>query len=371
TGEHDALGSFRTYGGDTEVRTLDPSIQPGDGGVGLALSLSGFRALGPVSLYASGTYLLSPRNTSGVPTSRSRPSEAFLSVPDQYIARAGGFVRVPRLELLSLGLGARVEGTPVEDLIGGSEGFRRPGYSLAVEPAVQLAGAGWAVSASLPIAVRRNRKASVPDRMDRTHGDAAFASYAVIVGLSYRIGGGAGRAARPAGGEDECEGEGGGDGGRVVGAAAPVRLADAELTTLDGRPVRLQREITGRRFTVVNLWAFWCAPCRQEMSELVAMAPEIAARGRALVGVSVDQDAAAARAFAAEHGMRLSLYLGGPDLPAAVGEHAVPTTLVLDRQGDVLVRLRGAVTRERLRAALDAALGPPRAATRPAPVATR
>lgn len=83
-----------------------------------------------------------------------------------------------------------------------------------------------------------------------------YADYAILIGFSY---------ARP--------------------AAAPVRRAattpvvDTPVVTLDGAPARL-RDRLGKRFTVVNLWASWCKPCRAEIPLFAQLRAEIEAPER-------------------------------------------------------------------------------------------
>ena len=111
------------------VRTVDQSIQPGDGGFGAIFDLQGFLRFGggKGAAYLTGTYLSNPENVSGVATYRggdsalSDPdgfvpegSEAFMSVADQYLGRVGG-TWFPN-DKLGLSLGGRWEGIPTHDL---------------------------------------------------------------------------------------------------------------------------------------------------------------------------------------------------------------------------------------------------------------
>jgi hypothetical protein len=174
-------------GTGTVTRVVDQSIQLGDGGWGIPLTIQAYKAIGKTTLYASGVYLLNPRDTNGVQTGRSRPSEAIMSVADQYLARIGFSRPMPATRRFAYTMGWRIEGVPVRDLIGKSNGFRRPGYAMSLEPGVEYFRAKdtWAVS--VPIAVRRNRKKSVPDIADGRWGDAAFADYLITVGYSHRF----------------------------------------------------------------------------------------------------------------------------------------------------------------------------------------
>jgi hypothetical protein len=167
------------------IQTVDQSIQPGDGGFGAILDFQGFRRIAHsgFTLFSSATYLINPSNTNGVKTYRTGLGEGVMSVADQYLARIGCSYSNPSWKGFSVSLGGRVEGVPVEDLIGGSDGFRRPGYAVSVEPGVSYSKGPHTIALSVPIAEYRNRQRSVPDRMvPGRHGDAAFADYLILLG---------------------------------------------------------------------------------------------------------------------------------------------------------------------------------------------
>lgn len=180
----------------TEIRTVDQSIQPGDGGWGVPVSLRAFQSFreGSTGAYLSGTYLINPEGTNGVQTGRSRRSEAVMSVADQFVASAGIWYAPTFVPGLALRLGGRAEGVPSYDLIGSSKGFRRPGISIAVEIGVSYAWENWSVGASLPFTQignarigYRNRWKSVSDKEDDRHGDAAFADWLLLLSVTHRF----------------------------------------------------------------------------------------------------------------------------------------------------------------------------------------
>ena len=113
-----------------------------------------------------------------------------MSVPDQYLGRLG--LQSPLWSSLGLWgtLAWRIEGVPVRDLLGPSEGFRRPGYAVSVEPGLRVTRSSSTAFVSVPFAVYRNRVKSVPDENDAPipttlgNGDAAFADHLLLLGIS-------------------------------------------------------------------------------------------------------------------------------------------------------------------------------------------
>lgn len=201
TGNYQATDIFYNVGpnGGPQVRPVDQSIQPGDGGFGATLELQFFQEVSPaLSVYGSAFYLANPRASNGVRTFREALSpvlanEAVMSVPDQYALRAG-LSWAPSLPALSFSLGGRYEAIPVRDLIGGSGGFRRPGAVASVEPGVGVSLGKLTFSLSVPVALWRNRPQSLTDRATELatgqprNGDAAFADYLVNFGCTFLIG---------------------------------------------------------------------------------------------------------------------------------------------------------------------------------------
>jgi len=188
TGEYDAKKTLTNAQGVTINATADQSIQAGDGGVGFALDTVAYRPfMFRTILYFSGSYLFNPRDTNGVPTGRARIGEQVMSVSDQYLVRGGIARAVPGIPGLVVTFGGRFEGVPVRDLLGKSNGFRRPGYAISGDPGFLYSRWGYVFSCSVPWAIERNRRRSVSDIANRIHGDAAFADYAVTIGMSKRF----------------------------------------------------------------------------------------------------------------------------------------------------------------------------------------
>ena len=201
TGNYNASDIFYNVGvdGRPEVRPVDQSIQPGDGGFGFTLDFQVYQKVAEsFYAYAGGFYLLNPRDVNETRTFRETLSpvlqnEAIMSVPDQYSLR-GGF-SYTFSNVISGSFGARFEGIPVEDLIGESNGFRRPGSVLSIDPGISFRKNNFSLNLNVPIALRRERPQSLTDietselTGNFRNGDAAFADYLINFGVSYSFSG--------------------------------------------------------------------------------------------------------------------------------------------------------------------------------------
>jgi len=193
TGKSSAKDTVETVNGRQTV-TVDQSIQPGSGGYGISVGTQAYQRVKRAVLYASGSYLITPQESNGTPsfsiggvTLKPNPLTSTMSIPDQYLADGGVAYPLPKIKGLAFKTGLRYEGIKVRDLIGGSLGFRRPGYALSIEPGFQYERGRDTWSFNLPVALQRNRKRSVPDQIQGGAGDAAFADYMLLFGYSRRF----------------------------------------------------------------------------------------------------------------------------------------------------------------------------------------
>jgi len=169
------------------IATADQSIQPGDGTWGFALETQAFHPIWfKTTAYFTGSWLFAPADTNGVNTFRTRNGETVMSATDLYLWRGGLTHRVPGklFRGMAASIGGRMEGVPVRDAFGSSNGFRRPGYAISVEPTLMYTRNRYMFSVSVPWAVERNRKTSVTDMVNHIHGDAAFADYLLLLSVS-------------------------------------------------------------------------------------------------------------------------------------------------------------------------------------------
>jgi len=123
----------------------------------------------------------------------------------------------------------------------------------------------------------------------------------------------------------------------------PVPAPLETFATLDGARVRLA-DFKGR-VVLLNFWATWCAPCIREMPSLDRLQAVLEDRGLAVLAISIDRGGAkVVRPFAKRLGLeRLALYLDAKGaLFQAFGVTGLPTTFLIDRQGDIVGAYPGA-----------------------------
>ncbi|MBE1531680.1 TlpA family protein disulfide reductase [Actinomadura algeriensis] len=115
---------------------------------------------------------------------------------------------------------------------------------------------------------------------------------------------------------------------------------------LDGKPFALS-EYRGK-VVVVNFWASWCAPCRGEAPSLEQVYKENEAKGAAFVGINFKDSKPNAEAFERNFEVSYpSVFDADGRVTLAFREvppNAIPSTLVVDRQGRVAARIIGATT---------------------------
>jgi hypothetical protein len=190
TGIDNATGSA-LLNGQIVKATADQSMQPGDGAWGFNVGSQAYKSLWPhAAAYGQGTYLVNPEDTNGVSTFRTQPGQGVMSVTDQYLYRLGVSQSIPQFKVkgLALSTGVRGEGVPAHDLLGASDGFRRPGFILSVDPGLMFSFRQYAFAVNGPWAIFRDRYPSVPELRNNTYnGDAFFADYTVVANISHHF----------------------------------------------------------------------------------------------------------------------------------------------------------------------------------------
>ncbi|RJT83189.1 TlpA family protein disulfide reductase [Arthrobacter cheniae] len=149
--------------------------------------------------------------------------------------------------------------------------------------------------------------------------------------------------------------------GSVTEYTATDRGEPVELTgaLFDGTSVSSSEWIG--QVTVLNFWYASCAPCREEAPDLVALHDEYVPQGAAFYGVNIRDEQATAEAFERSFGIPYESFDDKDgdvllDMTQYVPPQAVPTTIVLDKEGRVSARILGLADRSTLKALISDAL---------------
>ena len=94
---------------------------------------------------------------------------------------------------------------------------------------------------------------------------------------------------------------------------------------------------------IINVWASWCGPCRDEMGSLNRLASRYGGKQFNVIGISTDDDGRAAAAFIKKSGVTFENFLDSKLLlENMLGANTIPLTVLVDANGRVLKKVRGA-----------------------------
>jgi cytochrome c biogenesis protein CcmG, thiol:disulfide interchange protein DsbE len=157
----------------------------------------------------------------------------------------------------------------------------------------------------------------------------------------------------------------------VKPVADRTHMADLAFPQLNGGSWRLSDH--RGEVVLINYWASWCAPCRQETPGLIDLARDYRYKGLSIVGVSMDEGGKrAVESFLSEFHLPYPVLM--PDLasPAAPAIDALPTSVLVDRNGRAAKSYIGAVKESVFRADVDRLLAeqPVKLTSSPSPSAS-
>ena len=146
--------------------------------------------------------------------------------------------------------------------------------------------------------------------------------------------------------------------GSVVVLDVQAREASPNVGGLDLDGNEIQLSDYSGEVVVLNVWASWCAPCRAEAPALEEVAVQFADQGVQFIGLNTRDSTTAAQAFARKFGIsypsiidtdgKLQLQFNGTLPP-----QAIPSTIVIDKNGKVAARALGIVSAPTLRAMIE------------------
>ena len=139
----------------------------------------------------------------------------------------------------------------------------------------------------------------------------------------------------------------------VVGKPAPKFSAKSP----EGKLISLDESLG--KVTIVDFWASWCAPCRKENPNVVALYNEYHSKGLNIIGVSLDQDATKWKDAIAKDNLSWihvsNLKYWDEPIGKQYGISSIPATFILDAKGNIVAKdLRGDALRAKVKELLDA-----------------
>jgi peroxiredoxin len=146
----------------------------------------------------------------------------------------------------------------------------------------------------------------------------------------------------------------------LSGAANAMKVGDVapDFTRADvsGRQVQLSKY--RGRLVLLNFWASWCAPCREEMPLFSKWQRDLGAKGLQVIGVSMDDDANEVKKFLAAYPVTYPIVMGD----ARFAEHfggvlGLPLSYLIDAQGRVVARYQGELDLAKMEAKVRELLG--------------
>jgi cytochrome c biogenesis protein CcmG/thiol:disulfide interchange protein DsbE len=130
------------------------------------------------------------------------------------------------------------------------------------------------------------------------------------------------------------------------------------LEKLDGSGTMSLAGLRGK-VVVLNFWASWCGPCKDEAPLLEQISVQYRDQGVVVLGIDSQDATSDGRKFAAKYGLTYPLlHTAGSDLSHSWGVTGYPETFLLDREGRVVHHFPGAVTGSDVTGALKSLLGP-------------
>ena len=183
------------------LSAVNPSIQLGDGGTGLTTEINTFYYLNKtktLSVFGNFYYLFNPRDVNGTQYTQGRPitslqirtGGADLSVPDVFSLRAGLFLSHKEWGFSGA---IRSEGSPVYDVFGESNGVRRAGHNVSVEPGILYKARNSTIYLYVPVIVDRKIKQNVSEKIETQitgtyiNRPGGFAEYLVFAGVLFKL----------------------------------------------------------------------------------------------------------------------------------------------------------------------------------------
>jgi cytochrome c biogenesis protein CcmG/thiol:disulfide interchange protein DsbE len=140
--------------------------------------------------------------------------------------------------------------------------------------------------------------------------------------------------------------------------AAKVGEVAPDFTRADFANKQLKLSDYRGKLVLLNFWATWCPPCREEMPLFSKWQREHKAKGLQVIGVSMDDDAASVKEFLAEYPVTYPVVMGDVKLAEVYGGVlGLPLSYLIDKQGRIVARYQGEADLAKMEAKIKDLLG--------------
>ena len=134
---------------------------------------------------------------------------------------------------------------------------------------------------------------------------------------------------------------------------------DFELKSIEGKTVHL-RDYRGKA-VVLNFWATWCVPCKEEMPWLIAFQKQYGPKGLVILGISMDSSTESVAPFTRKMGVNYPILFGSKSIADQYYVKGLPASIFIDRNGRITDQVPGMPTRSflenEIRLAMENAAG--------------
>ena len=129
---------------------------------------------------------------------------------------------------------------------------------------------------------------------------------------------------------------------RAVATAVGCNYINFELPDINGNKIMLSEIVKNNKYTLLDFWASWCAPCRQEMPQIKKIAADYSRKGVAVVSLSLDSNDKEWRDGVSSLEMNWTQLCepksGSAEVASAYGVESIPELLLIDSEGKIILR---------------------------------
>lgn len=135
--------------------------------------------------------------------------------------------------------------------------------------------------------------------------------------------------------------------------AASNKVSAKDIPTMDAGELLAKVGADRGKLVVVNIFASWCPPCRDEIPGLINIRKEYKEDELVMLGISVDKSMKDLVKYVNDMGINYPVYHAKGDFIARVGVTAVPQLLIYDKKGELVTNHRGLVDEADLKANIE------------------